>query len=60
VQLVSAKDKFICGWSSGGIGLSFLQEDKTREVIKNAAVNNRIFILNLEIVISLKLYRYSQ
>jgi hypothetical protein len=32
VQLVSSNVKFICGCSSGGIGLSFLQEDIIKEM----------------------------
>jgi hypothetical protein len=51
VQLVSAKDKFIMGSSSGGIGLSFLQEDNIKDENRNAADNKRIFILNPVILV---------
>ena len=43
------------GGSTGGItGLSFLQEENTSEEMSNAANNDRIFILNPEIIFSLK------
>ncbi len=51
VQLVSSNVKFILGSSSGGIGLSFLQEDNIKDENRNAADKKRIFILNPVILV---------
>ena len=51
VQLVSTKAKFIWGCSSGGMGLSFLQEDNIKDENRNAADKKKIFILNPVILV---------
>jgi hypothetical protein len=44
VQLVSTNVKFILGSSSGGMGLSLLQEDNIRDENNKAEINANIFI----------------
>src|SRR5512146_2944622 len=44
VQLTSSKVKFILGCSSGGMGLSFSQDNKKNEENNNVVTNKIIFI----------------